>query len=94
MTNKNFYRMTMTLNNYHLAIKILKKTFTACRKVLRKYVGFCDIKNRAFEDFLSALDALSNARLTQQIIDPVSPERYLRAIAYDLQKTPPNYELV
>ena len=42
---------------------------------------------------LSALDALSNAILTYQIIDPLTFEQYLRAIAYDLWKKSPNYEL-
>ena len=46
--------------------------------------------NRALEDFLSALDALGNARLAYQIIDPPTLDRYLRVISYDLQRASPN----
>ena len=42
--------------------------------------GILPLYIRAFEDFLSALDTLSNAGLTHQIIDSVTLERYLRAI--------------
>ena len=34
MTNKNFYRKTMTLTYHYLAIEILTKAFTGCEKVL------------------------------------------------------------
>ena len=47
-----------------------------------------------FEDFISALDAVSNARLTHQIINPPTLDYYLRAVFYDLQKTAPHYEFV
>ena len=57
-------------------------------------MGFYDRYPNAFEDFLSALDALSNVRLRHQIIDPVTFERYLRIISYDLKKTSLNYDLV
>ena len=57
-------------------------------------MGFYDIYSIAFKDFHSALDALSNARLTHLIIHPVTLETYLREILYDLQKLSPNYELV
>ena len=64
--------------------------FTAYTKSLQKYLTYTS----AFEDFSSALDALSNARLTHQIIDPITLERYFRAIAYYPQIISPNYELV
>ena len=39
---QELYRITMTLNNHHLAIKMLTKSFTACMKVLWKYLEFYD----------------------------------------------------
>ena len=78
--------MMMTINNHDLAIKIFK-VFTAYMKVLINYRENYDTYIRAIEKFLSALDALLNARLTPQIIDPVTLERYLKAITYDLQKS-------
>ena len=80
MTDQRFQKMTMTLNNYHLVIKMPIKAFTVYTKVLRIYVSFYDMYSRAFDNFLPALDALSNIRLTHQIINPVTLERYLRAI--------------
>ena len=52
---------------------------------LREIYGILDTFSRAFEDFLSALTALQNARLTHQIIDLVTLERFLRAKTYNLQ---------
>ena len=57
-------------------------------KHFEKIHGFCETYSKTFEDFLSALDAVSNDKLTYKIIDPVTLERY------DLQKTSPNYQLV
>ena len=51
----------MTLSNNHLSIKILTRAFVSYINVLRKHVGIYDIYSHAFEDFLSVLDALSNA---------------------------------
>ena len=45
----------MTLSNYHIAVKMLTKAFTAYIEVLRNYTGFYDSYSRAFEDYLSAL---------------------------------------
>ena len=84
----------MRLNNPHLSIQMLIKAFTAYMKVLWKYLEFYDTHNRAFEDFLSALYALTNACLTNQIIEPIILQRYLRAIAYNPWKSSPYYELV
>ena len=50
--------------------------------------------SRVFKDFLSTLDALSNARVTYQVLDLIMLEIYLSRMSYDLQKTPPNYQLV
>ena len=55
---------------------------------------FCNTYTNAIEDFLLTPDALLNARLTCEVTDLVTLERYLRAIAYYLWKTSPNYELV
>ena len=41
-------------------------------------MGFYDTYSTAFENSLSALDTLSNATLTQQIIHSVVQERYHR----------------
>ena len=71
----------MKLNNHHLSLKILTRAFPAYKKVVRTYVGFYATYIRAFEDFLSAMDALSNAFLTHQIIDPPTLDRYLRVIS-------------
>ena len=51
-------------------------------------MGFYDTYRGALKDFLSALDTLSNARLTHYIIYPVTFERYLRTLLYDLLKMP------
>ena len=41
-------------------------------------MGFPDKYRKEFEDFLLALNTLSNARLTNKIIDPVTLERHIR----------------
>ena len=51
------------------------KASKAFTKVLRKYMGFYDTYVGTFKDFLSALDALSNAELTHHIIDLITLER-------------------
>ena len=84
--NQKFYKMTMTLNNCHLVIKMLTKHLQHTLRSLEKNMGFYDTYSRAFEDFLSEVHTLSNAQLTLQIIDPVTPEIYLKAIVYDLHK--------
>ena len=38
-TDKKFLMTTVTLNNLHLATMMFTKTFRACTKVLRKYMG-------------------------------------------------------
>ena len=81
----------VTLTNHHSAIKMLPKAFTAYAKILTKYMEFYDTHSGAFEDFSSTLDALPNAQCICQVIDQVTQERYLRALAYDLQKSLPNY---
>ena len=43
---------------------------------------FYDVQSRAFEDFFSALDILSNACLTLQTIDPVTMEIFQREVTY------------
>ena len=92
--NGKFCRMTVTLNHYHLKNNMPAKAFTVNTNVVRKYVEFNDTYTRAFQDFLSALDALSNAWLTHQVTALVAMERYLRAITYDLHKSSPNYKQV
>ena len=92
MTNKNFYR-TMSRDYHHLALKILIKAFTAYMNVLRNYMVFHCTRSREFKDLLSTLDTLSNARMTHQIIDLVTVEKYLRTISHNL-KTSPNWQLV
>ena len=52
MTNDKLYKKAKTLNNHHLAIKMITKAFTACTKFLSKYTGFSNIYSRVFEDFL------------------------------------------
>ena len=79
----------MTLNNHYLQSKFIP----AYTKVLRKYVQIYDKYSIAFKHFLSALDALSDARLKHQIIDPSMLERSLRMPCYDLQKTYPTTNL-
>ena len=94
MKNNTFYKTTMTLNNHHLVIKMVTEALMEYIEVMTNYMGFYDTYNRVFEDFLSILDPLSNAKLKHQIIDTVTLERYLRSISYDLQRTSPIYELV
>ena len=89
-----FVRTTVTLNGHYLPIKKLAQGVTVYTKIPRKYSGFHDSYIEACEDFQSALDTLLYATLAHQIIEPVLLERYLIAIAYDLTKTSPNYELV
>ena len=70
---------------------MLTRPFAAYMKILRKYVRFCATYSRAFQDSLSALDALSNARLIYHIIDPATVDSYFTLISYDVQKTAPSY---
>ena len=51
-------------------------------KIVKSY----DTYNRAFEDFLSPLNPLSNVRLARKIIDLATLERYHRVMSYDLQR--------
>ena len=74
-TNDKFHGNTITLKNHQLAIKMLTKAFIAHTKVFHKYSGFYDTYTRAFEDFLSELDAFPNVYLTRQIIDTLTLER-------------------
>ena len=67
--SQRFHKIAMTLNIHHFTIKMLTGAFSAYTKVLRKYVGFYDACNRAFEDFLSVLNALSNDRVTYQVTE-------------------------
>ena len=71
---------------HHLAIKMLTRTFAAYIKVVIKYGGFCDTYGRAFEDYLSLLDALSNIRLIDQLIDLPRLKSYLRVISHYLKR--------
>ena len=73
---------------------MLTTAFITYTILQRKYVGFYDTYSKVFEDFLSALDILSNARLAQQIIGAPTLDIYLRVISYDLQKTSTNYQLI
>ena len=57
---------TVTFNNHHLAIKMLTKAFAAYTKILRNICVYMTNITRLFEDFLSVLHPLSNARLTHQ----------------------------
>ena len=70
ITNKNFYRMAIMLNNHPLVINILTKAVIKYMRIHRKYLQFYDTQGRAIEDFVSALDALSNAKVIHWIIDP------------------------
>ena len=63
---------------------MLTREFSAYAKVLRKYVGFYDTYSHAFEDICPALDALSNSRLTHQIIHPHMLDCHVKAMCYDL----------
>ena len=58
--NDEFYRMTKTLKNHHLAIKMLTKVSTVYAYILRKYMGLYDACYEAFHDFVPVLDVLSN----------------------------------
>ena len=79
---QHFHKMCITLNNHNLTIKMLTITLTAYTKVQCIYVGFYNTYIHVFENLLSAMDALSNARPTNHIIDPPTLDRYLRAILY------------
>ena len=72
--------MEMILNSHQFLIKMLIKAITAYMNILRKYMEFYNIYSRTFKDFLLALDALSNARLTHETIDLVTLEIYLITI--------------
>ena len=85
--------MSMSLNNYHLSMKMQVNTFAEYITLLRKHMGFYDTYSRAFKDFLWVLDALATARVTCHIIDLIIQERYLKAIFYDIWKTLPNSQL-
>ena len=50
----------MILNKHLLTNKMPIKAFTAHTKDLRNHMGIYDTYSRAFQNFLSALDALSN----------------------------------
>ena len=92
-TNDKLYKTAMTLKIHYLAIKMQTKAFTAYMKMLGKYTGFCATQSNTIEEFLSALDALFNARWKHQIIDLVTFERYLKKMFYNLQRSSPNYGL-
>ena len=64
MMNKKFHKMTVTLSNHHQAIRVLTNAFAAYMKALGKYREFYDTYNRSFQDFLLAVDTLSNAQMT------------------------------
>jgi hypothetical protein len=93
-TNNNFRNTQDTLNNHHLAIKMLDMSFTMYTKTGRKYIDFYSHYERSFEDFLSSLDVLANGRLTHRILDPPTLARYLRTIENDLARWAPYFELV
>ena len=73
VTNDKFYKMTVTLNNHHMAVKMFIKAFMEYTKIYGKYIGFYDAYSRAFEYFL------------QQWMSCQMQERYFRAITYKLQ---------
>ena len=60
-TNEQFYRMTVTLNNHHLVIKMLTKPFTACTNILRKDIDFYDAYNTTFQDFLFSTRCMTHS---------------------------------
>ena len=61
-----FHRMTMTLNNHYLAIKMLTKAFAVYIKFLGKYMEFYNKYSRPFQDFLSAEFEDISADFTQK----------------------------
>ena len=84
-------RKYLILNIHHLAITMLTRTFVVYMKVLRKYVGCYGAYSRVYKDFLKLAHALSNVRLTHQIIDSPRLDRYLREISYDLRR---NHQII
>ena len=90
--------------------KSMKECRWCCRKIkfmssflkdLRKHLipiwdtmRFYDTYIRAFKDFLSVVDKLSNARLIYNITDLSTRNRYLRLMSNGLKKTSPSYQLV
>ena len=54
-------------------------------------LGFYGTYTDTFKNLLSVLLTLLDTRLTHQIIDPDTLEKYVRAIAYDLEKLQINY---
>ena len=78
MTKDKFFTMTKTLNNHHLAIRMLIKTFTEYTKV-----WILLYKQHRIWRLSSALDALCNARLGYSIKDPLILKNYRRAITDD-----------
>ena len=82
--NNDIYRMVMTLSNHCFGSQMLTKgifsIYNGSSKTLEIYTPL------PLEVF-SAPDTFLNVRLRHQKIDPVTLERYLRTMAYDLKKS-------
>ena len=61
------------------------------QKVMRKSIYFYNTYSRAFKDFFSALDTLSNVTLTCQIINPLILERYVKQKHMSYKNNASNY---
>ena len=93
LTERRFRKMHETLNNHHLALYYISKGISTLIPLMRKYRQSILRYRFMVKSFLDGLDELSTGRLCYEVLDPIMLDKYLRQIAYDLDRAHSNYRL-
>ena len=93
LTERRFWKTHETLNNHHLALYYISKGISTLIPLMRKYRQSVMRYRFMVKSFLDGLDKLSTGRLCYEVLDPIMLDKYLRQIAYNLDRSHSNYRL-
>ena len=79
-THHEFARTYEAINNHHMAIKFLSRTFSYYATALHEHIDYYQIYDRMLDGFLTGLDTLAEGILSFNILDPTKLYQYLRTI--------------
>ncbi len=81
------YQMMVALD------QLTARTLTTVMEELLQVQDYLNTYENRLHEFMGSLDNLANARLSSTLVDPVSLDRYLKAMEQDIVDTTPDWEL-
>ncbi len=73
--------------------QLTARTLTTVVEELLQVQDYLNTYENRLHEFMGSLDNLANVRLSSTLVDPVSLDRYLKAMEQDVAESTPDWEL-